>query len=293
MRRVLWESALETKTKCRFCPVCDGRACLDELPGMGGVRGNENFILNCKDWSKIPAGSQAASDGAELVRLAPIAGGVENVGWHDEKSFYFDLINASVQGGVPVSIGDGTPDEKFHWAAEAVRTAGVKAAVFIKPYSNSVMLERFEIASDIAEYCGVDIDSFNITTMRGKAVLEKKDAGRLLELKRVFNAHGIPFVIKGIFTRESVELAREVRPDVAYISNHGGRVETDRGSTAEALAAYSRTLLGCAGELWVDGGIRSMRDVKKAQSYGARTVLAGRPFIIALCQNRPFNSVIQ
>lgn len=226
------------------------------------------------------------------MRLSPIAGGVENVGWYDEKAFYFDLIAACARDGVPVSIGDGTPDEKFYWAVDAVRGAGIRAAVFIKPYSNERMLERFEAAKDIADYCGVDIDSFNIATMRGKASLERKSESSLLELKHAFNAQGIPFAIKGIFTRESVELALRVRPDVAYISNHGGRVETDSGSTAGVLAAHYRELLSCSSELWVDGGIRTMRDVRLAQSYGARCVLAGRPFIIMLGQGLPLSSAI-
>lgn len=215
--------------------------------GWGGARANENFILNCEAWGRLPEGPYGSGGEAPALRLSPIAGGVENVGWHDEKSFYFDLVSACARVGIPVSIGDGTPDEKFFWAVEAVKSAGVKAAVFIKPYANSVMLERFERAEGIAEYCGADIDSFNIFTMRGKAFLERKSREDLLMLKKAFNARGVPFVIKGIFTSESVELARSVRPDVAYISNHGGRVETVRGSTAEVLRAHYRELLSCSG----------------------------------------------
>ena len=68
------------------------------------------------------------------------------------------------------------------------------------------------------------------------------------------------------------------------VSNHGGRVETDIGSSAEFLARRGRELRNYCGEIWVDGGIRKQRDVEIARFFGASEVLVGRPFITALCR---------
>ncbi|HXX82181.1 MAG TPA: alpha-hydroxy-acid oxidizing protein, partial [Thermodesulfovibrionales bacterium] len=34
------------KGYCRVCPVCDGRVCAGEVPGMGGVGTGSSFIAN-------------------------------------------------------------------------------------------------------------------------------------------------------------------------------------------------------------------------------------------------------
>ena len=39
--------------RCHNCSKCLGTGCIDELPGMGGVNKNENFILNCSAWKKL------------------------------------------------------------------------------------------------------------------------------------------------------------------------------------------------------------------------------------------------
>ena len=260
---------------------------------MGGVRDGENCVLNVAGWSEISTGlHEVPSDARGKLRLAPMTGAVENIGWVDEESFYVNLISSCASASIAVSIGDGTPDCKLLYGAQAVRTIGIKAAVFIKPYSNEKIIERFHWVEDVAECAGVDVDSWCIATMRGKASLEQKGEGELLALKRYFSHKGLPFVIKGIFTQRDVKIAQAVMPDIAYISNHGGRVETDRGSTAHFLAKHAAALKRCCGQLWVDGGVRSMADVRKALSWGADAVLAGRPFATALCQDKAFDRIV-
>ena len=105
-----------------------------------------------------------------------------------------------------------------------------------------------------------------------------------MELKRHCNAKGLPFAIKGIFTDADREAVKQVKPDIVYISNHGGRVETREGSTAQFLAEHAAELRSSCGQLWIDGGIRTAEDIAKAASYGVHTVLQGRPIITAVCK---------
>ena len=65
---------------------------------MGGVNANKNFILNCAAWKKIDFGP--FDFGKKEIRLAPMTGAVENVGYSDEKQFYFDLINECSKFGI-------------------------------------------------------------------------------------------------------------------------------------------------------------------------------------------------
>jgi isopentenyl diphosphate isomerase/L-lactate dehydrogenase-like FMN-dependent dehydrogenase len=156
-----------------------------------------------------------------------------------------------------------------------------KAAVFIKPYPNQKILERIDWSRDIAECIGVDIDSYNIVTMRNLVQLERKTPAQINELKKHAK---LPFAIKGVFTKEDVELVKEVKPEIVVISNHGGRVENRIGSTAMFLKEYGPELKNYCGELWVDGGLRTKKDLKTASYFGVSEVMLGRPFVTALCR---------
>ena len=274
--------------KCRFCKICNGHGCVGMMPGMGGPNMSCNFIANCRAWKKY---EPLESDVKMNVRLAPMTGAVENVGYPDERRFYFDLIKACADAGFALSIGDGCPDFKLQYGIEAVDDVrrfyqNAKAAVFIKPYADEKILERCGWAFHVAEAFGIDIDSYNIITMRNQVHLEKKTAGQLGRIKKELNAKGFRFIIKGVFTEDDLELVREVKPDVVYVSNHGGRVETRKGSTAGFLSTHSKELLSSCGELWADGGIRTVRDIQVAASFGVSTVLLGRPFASALCKDK-------
>lgn len=290
-----WGLALETKEalefNCHFCDVCDGTGCIGEMPGMGGPNASRNFLLNCAGWEKIRKQNILSQKEtvAPNIRLAPITGAVENVGYPDEKKFYFDLINACCKANISISIGDGCPDFKLQYGIAAVLNAqkkypGKKAAVIIKPYPNEKIFERIAWALPAAEIIGFDIDSYNIVTMRNLVHLEHKSPEQMITIKKHLASFGIPFAIKGVFTEDDVEMVKAVHPDVVYISNHGGRVDSRAGSTAEFLAQFHDVLLKNCDKLWVDGGIRTSRDVETAASYGVSTVLAGRPFISALCR---------
>ncbi len=275
--------------KCHLCAECNGKACIGQMPGMGGPMQNKNFILNCQDWSKIPSSDFTTNKTPVRTRLAPMTGAVENAGYFDEKNFYTDLVNYCLKNNIELSIGDGTPDCKLQYGIEAVKEArktnvNIKTAVFIKPYSNEKIFERLSWADGITEVAGVDTDAYNIITMRNLVHLEQKDATQLKELKEHCNKKGIPFAIKGIFTQRDIEIVEQVKPDIAYISNHGGRVETEEGSTAEFLARHAQTIRSNCGKIWIDGGIRTQQDKDKAASYGVDTVLIGRPCITAICR---------
>lgn len=275
--------------KCRLCADCDGAACAGELPGMGGVFEGKNFSLNVEGWKKIiPSIPQeklqeaAALIVPQKIRLAPITGAEENIGWPDEESFYAPFYAFAADLGIKLGVGDGCPDNKLLAGIAAVQALNKiastpkKAAVFLKPYPQEKLLERAEWAMPVAEYIGVDIDSYNIVTMRNKVHLEKKTAAQLNELRR---ATKLPLVVKGVFTQESLDLIEELKPEVAYISNHGGRVETDIGSTAQFMLANIARIKKSAAAVWVDGGLRSKEDIAAALALGAEEALLGRPII--------------
>ncbi len=235
--------------KCHRCAICDGYGCPGMLPGLGGVFEGKNFQLNCEGWKELF--DQACQRGAgdeiraiqvrpELLRCGPVTGAVENIGYAKEADFYFPYLMNAAQAGLGLCVGDGCPDEKLKLGTAAVKALsasgqfpGLKAAFFLKPYPQEKLFERIEWIRPYASHIGIDIDSYNIVTMRNLVNLERKTAAQLEE----FRGHTkLPFVIKGVFTEEDIALVKEVRPDVVYISNHCGRVETRIGSSASFLS---------------------------------------------------------
>lgn len=245
---------------------------------MGGVFESSNFISNCAAWKKYHTDTYD-TDESPSIRLAPMTGGIENVGYKDEASFYFDLIGACAQAGFLLSIGDGYPDEKLQSGLAALQHYDKTGAVFIKPYPNERIFERIAWAQDSAELIGIDIDSYNIVTMRNLVQLEKKDVKSLRSIQHAIKK---PFAIKGIFLPADIELVKELHPDIAVISNHGGRIPTRRGNTADFLAQYGSELRKYTGEVWVDGGLRCRADISAAKRLGAAQVMIGRPCITSL-----------
>lgn len=276
---------------------------------MGGVNGSKNFQLNCEGWEKL---RQKAAAGKMLRAIAsmefnpssvlcgPVTGAVQNIGYEHEADFYLPYLSAAYRAGIGLCVGDGTPDEKLTLGLDAVRALQKRdqvsappqtatrqakkklmAAVFIKPYPNEIMAQRAEWARDVAGIIGCDIDASHIATMAGKVTLEKKTAGDLAEFRKVL---GVPLAVKGVFTAEDIELVKALKPEICYVSNHGGRIDTVVGSTADFLAAHIAQLKDICGEVWVDGGIRSREDIQTALFYGADKVVMARPIISALCK---------
>ncbi len=276
-----YQKYMKKEYKCKLCKICNGKGCIGELPGMGGVFENEDFIANCASWKKYY--NKNLKQELPKIRLAPIAGGIQNVGYEDEKQFYFDLIKAALNADIFLSLGDGHPDEKLKFGLEALKFYKKKAAVFLKPYPQKKLFERIEIVQNSAEIIGIDTDSYNIVTMRNLVNLEKKTANDLKILKK-HAKH--PFAVKGIFTNYDIEIVKELKPDIAIISNHGGRIETERGNTADFAAKHAKELSRFTGELWIDGGLRTAEDLIVCTYFGIKEVLLGRPCIIGLLQDK-------
>lgn len=274
--------------KCHRCAFCDGYGCPGNMPGLGGVYENQNFQLNCEAWHKLRKQAEAEGNlqkileipvSPKMLRCGPVTGAVENVGYEHESDFYLPYLSSTFNAGFGLCVGDGCPDEKLHLGLEAVQKIGTKAAFFLKPYPDEKLTERVKLVKESAEYIGIDIDSYNIVTMRNLVNLERKTALQLENFRKQFE---VPFVIKGVFTDDDIELVREVKPDVVYISNHGGRVETRIGSTGDFLAKQGSELKKYCNQIWVDGGIRSKQDIQTALYYGADQVILARPIIRAV-----------
>jgi L-lactate dehydrogenase (cytochrome) len=88
-------------------------------------------------------------------------------------------------------------------------------------------------------------------------------------------------IIKGILDESDAREAVKSGADGLVVSNHGGRQLDGGWSTIEALPRVVDAV-GSDLEVFLDGGIRSGKDVLRALSLGAKACMIGRSYIYGL-----------
>ncbi|KAJ8027334.1 Hydroxyacid oxidase 1 [Holothuria leucospilota] len=95
----------------------------------------------------------------------------------------------------------------------------------------------------------------------------------------------LPIILKGILTAESAREAVACRVQGIIVSAHGGRQLDGVLAPIEALPEVVNVVRGSGVEVYMDGGVRSGRDIFKALAIGAKAVFIGRPAIWGLVYN--------
>jgi isopentenyl diphosphate isomerase/L-lactate dehydrogenase-like FMN-dependent dehydrogenase len=279
---------------CRVCPVCDGRACRGEVPGMGGAGSGASFIRNVAALERLKLPMRTIHSvcepntdtqlfGRRLILpllCAPVGGVVFNMSSRvPEKEYIRSVIRGCAAAGTLGCTGDGELEEIFDGAEAALRESAGAGIPFVKPWEEERLTERIErIAATGAPAFGIDIDAAGLVTLSSMGhTVYPKDVEML---KRIGERNSLAFVIKGIMGAGEARAAVEAGADGIVVSNHGGRVLDHTLATAEVLPDIAAAVGGKTAIL-VDGGVRSGSDVFKMLALGADAVLAGRPFAIA------------
>lgn len=97
---------------------------------------------------------------------------------------------------------------------------------------------------------------------------------------------GLPVVVKGVLRDDDAVRAVDAGAAAVWVSNHGGRQLDGAVATATALPAVVAAVGGRA-EVYVDGGVRSGRDVVTGLALGADHVFLGRLPLWALLEGEP------
>ena len=280
---------------CKACPVCDGRACSNKVPGPGAKGPGTVAIRNYEKWQELcinmdticenqPVDTTLSIFGKTMkypIFAAPIGAMKLHYGdKYDDLEYNDILVSACANAGIAAFTGDGINPAVMEGAAKAIRRAGGRGIPTVKPWDINTLKEKFALVKDSGAFAAaMDIDAAglpflkNLTPPAGSKTVE--------ELREVIQTAGVPFVVKGIMTVKGALKAKEAGASAIVVSNHGGRVLDQCPSTAEVLPEIA----DAAGEdmkILVDGGIRSGVDVFKALALGADAVLIGRPFVTAL-----------
>lgn len=293
MKEVRTIAREKMKGYCRVCPVCNGVACAGEVPGMGGSLTGSAFKSNVNDLAQVKLRMRTIHDakspdqsfdffGTKLdtpIISAPVTGSAFNMGGALTEEQYIDsVVYGSLNAGTIAMIGDSAVPELYVSGLEVLKKVDGKGVAIIKPKENKVVIESLKKTESVNTIAaGMDIDGAGLITMalQGAPVGPKT----VEELKEIISSTNLPFILKGIMTKEEALLAVEVGAKAIVVSNHGGRVLDHAQSSAKVLSEISQAVKGKV-MILVDGGIRSGVDVFKMLALGADAVLIGRPVII-------------
>jgi len=281
------------KGYCRVCPVCDGKACSGEVPGMGGIGTGSGFRANLEALQKYRLNLRTLHDaknpntGCQLFGLtlktpvlsAPMTGTPYNMGGAlSEREFIGMIISGSKAAGSLGFSGDGADPAMYDSGVEAVAAENGWGVPIIKPREQEEVIERIrraEAAGAVA--VGMDVDGAGLVTMalKGQPVGPKTRA----ELQEIISSTKLPFVVKGIMTVGEAVTAAEAGTAAIVVSNHGGRILDHTPGAADVLPEIAAEVKGKV-TIFADGGVRTGVDVLKLLALGADAVLVGRPLVV-------------
>ena len=280
---------------CKACPVCNGKACGNKMPGPGAKGSGTVAIRNYDKWQELCVNMDTICENKPVdttlnifgesfkypIFAAPIGAMKLHYGdKYDDLEYNDILVSACADAGIAAFTGDGTNPAVMVAATKAIKGKGGKGIPTVKPWDINTLREKLSMIQDSGSFAvAMDIDAaglpflMNLTPPAGSKSVE--------ELQEIVREAKVPFILKGIMTVKGALKAKEVGAAAIVVSNHGGRVLDQCPATAEVLADIVDAV-GKDMKIFVDGGIRSGVDIFKALALGADAVLIGRPYVTAV-----------
>ncbi len=292
---VLVESRKYIGDKCKACPVCNGMACRNTIPGPGAKGSGTVAIKNFNAWQNISLNMDTIYQNGKIdtsieffgkhFDLPVFAGPVGSVNFHygnkyDDLTYNDTLLKACASNGIVAFTGDGVNIKVMEGAAKSIAANNGIGIPTIKPWNLATIKEKMNLAKTGNPFVmAMDIDGAGLPFL--KNMNPPAGSKSVVELKEIVNMAGVPFIIKGVMTVKGALKALEAGASAIVVSNHGGRVLDGCPATAEVLPEIADAVKGKL-KIIVDGGIRSGTDIFRAIALGADAVIIARPFVTAV-----------
>jgi isopentenyl diphosphate isomerase/L-lactate dehydrogenase-like FMN-dependent dehydrogenase len=280
---------------CKNCPVCNGRACANSMPGPGCKPPGNVAARNYDKWQEIAVNMDTLCPNADPdirftlfghafsapIFAAPIGALDMHYGpKYKDQQYNSILVKAAADYGVAAFTGDGVDPAIMKSAVQDMVKCGGIGVPTIKPWNKEFVFEKLDVLNENGIFAAaMDIDGAGLPFL--KAMNPNAGSKSVAEMREIVEYAKMPFIIKGIMTVKGAQKAVEAGAGAIVVSNHGGRVQGGVPSTCEVLPAIAEAVKGKI-TILVDGGIRSGVDVFRAIALGADGVLIGRPILNAI-----------
>ena len=199
---------------CKACPICNGRACANAMPGPGCKAPGNAAARNYDKWQELCVNMDTICENKNAdtsvtlfgrqfalpVFAAPVGALQMHYGdkFNDEE-YNAILVPACAKAGIAAFTGDGTNPAVFTSAAKAIGENGGKGIPTVKPWDKGTVFAKIDAAKAAgAKVFAMDIDAAGLPFLKGL----NPPAGpkTVEELKEIIDYAGVPFIIKGIMT---------------------------------------------------------------------------------------------
>ena len=237
---------------CKACPVCNGLACRNTVPGPGAKGIGTGFIRNYQKWQELCVNMDTICENKPVdtsftlfgrtvdlpVFAAPVGAMTLHYGDKYNDLAYNDiLVAACAEAGIAAFTGDGTDPAVMEGAAAAIAKNGGCGVPTVKPWNLETIRQKMDLVKAADPFAiAMDIDAAglpflkNMTPPAGSKTVE--------ELREIVAMAEKPFIVKGIMTVAGAKKALEAGAKGIVVSNHGGRVLDQCPSTAEIGRAH-------------------------------------------------------
>ena len=223
---------------CKACPVCNGVACKNQIPGPGAKGVGDTAIRNYNKWADIRVNMDTLCENGtpdthvELFgrsfKYPFFAGPVGAVNLHYSDVYtdmtYNDvLVRACAESGIAAFTGDGTNPDVMTMATKAIGNADGCGVPTIKPWNIDTVKEKMAQAKASGCFAvAMDVDAAGLPFL--KNMTPPAGSKSVAELAEIVKLAERPFIVKGVMTVKGALKAKEAGAAAIVVSNHGGRV---------------------------------------------------------------------
>ena len=278
------------------CPVCNGVACRNTIPGPGAKGVGDTAIRNYNKWQEVRVvmdtlcEKRPVDTSIELFgrtfKYPIFAGPVGAVAMHysdkyNDVTYNAELVPGCAEAGIAAFTGDGMDPQVMQGATQAIKACGGLGVPTVKPWNTQMIAEKNGAGKDAGAFAvAMDVDAAGLPFL--KNFVPPAGSKSVAEMAEIIGLAGRPFIVKGIMSVKGALKAKEAGAAAIIVSNHGGRVLDQSPATAEVLPEIVEAVKGSGLKILVDGGIRTGVDVFKALAMGADAVVIARPFVTAV-----------
>ena len=226
------ENARKCLGKCKGCPVCNGVACRNTIPGPGAKGVGDTAIRNYAKWQEVRVvmdtlcEKRPVDTSIELFGRSfkyPIfAGPVGAVAMHysdkyNDVTYNAELVPGCAEAGIAAFTGDGMDPMVMQGATDAIKACGGVGVPTVKPWNAQMIAEKMELVKKSGAFAvAMDVDAAGLPFL--KNFVPPAGSKSVEEMKAIIKDAGLPFIIKGIMSVKGALKAREAGAAAIVVS---------------------------------------------------------------------------